>query len=340
LAERSASLKAEAAQFTIQETSFRTNLLELEKGITNRNKTVLNKEKELKEKIGKLGVYQERCEKAQVTLAEAHAEIKNLYANFRERHSRDLKEFEHLQGELPLDAKLIREQASDLREELKNLGSVNLMAVEEFAEVKERYDFLHGQLEDLRKAREDLIQVTGEIRHESAQLFLDTYEQIRTNFHTLYRRLFGGGRGELRLSEPEKVLDSGIEIYAQPPGKKLENIALLSGGERSLTAVALLFATYMVKPSPFCLLDEIDAALDENNVSRFVSTLMDFAGHSQFIVITHNKKTVTGARSLLGVTMQESGVSKVVAIRIAEEERHSDYRRTNDPHHVEESRNA
>lgn len=132
----------------------------------------------------------------------------------------------------------------------------------------------------------------------------------------MFRRLFGGGRAELRLVDPQNVLESGVEIYAQPPGKKLENITLLSGGEKTMTAISLLFATYMVRPSPFCLLDEIDAALDEQNVIRFVHTLREFANVSQYIVITHNKKTVTGAGTMLGVTMEESGVSKVITIRL------------------------
>ena len=135
----------------------------------------------------------------------------------------------------------------------------------------------------------------------------------------MFRRLFGGGRAELRLVDPKNVLSSGIDIFAQPPGKKLENIALLSGGEKTMTAVSLLFATYMVRPSPFCLLDEIDAALDEQNVLRFIHTLRDFANVSQYIVITHNKKTVSGAGTMLGVTMEESGVSKVITIRLENE---------------------
>jgi chromosome segregation protein len=173
---------------------------------------------------------------------------------------------------------------------------------------------------DLEKARKDLEDLTAEIRQESSELFLATYNRIKKNFHNMFRRLFGGGRAELRLSDSNHVLESGIEIFAQPPGKKLENIALLSGGERSMTAVALLFATYMVKPSPFCLLDEIDAALDEQNVSRFVQLLREFGSSSQFIVITHNTKTVTGASTLLGVTMEESGITKVISVRLEHEE--------------------
>jgi len=167
-------------------------------------------------------------------------------------------------------------------------------------------------------AKEHLIQVTSEIRKESAALFQKTYNEIKKNFNEVFRRMFGGGRAELKLLDPDNILESGIEIYAQPPGEKLENISLLSGGERSLTGVALLFATYKVKPSPFCILDEIDAALDEANIQRFINVLMDFGAESQFIVITHNKKTVTGAKTLLGITMQESGVSKLIAMKIGE----------------------
>jgi chromosome segregation protein len=190
------------------------------------------------------------------------------------------------------------------------------MAPEEYAEVKERYDFLSSQLADLEKARADLKRITEEIRDESAALFLDTYNKIKKNFHNMFRRLFGGGRGELRLVDPTHILESGIEIYAQPPGKKLEAISLLSGGEKTLTAIAILFATYMVRPSPFCFLDEIDAALDEQNVGRFVNLLREFGRMSQFVIITHNKKTVTGANALLGVTMEDSGVTKIIAVRL------------------------
>jgi chromosome segregation protein len=194
------------------------------------------------------------------------------------------------------------------------------MAPEEYTETKQRYDFLNNQLVDLEKARKDLEDLTAEIRQESSVLFLETYNRIKKNFHNMFRRLFGGGRAELRLSDPNHVLESGIEIFAQPPGKKLEHLSLLSGGECSMTAVALLFATYMVKPSPFCLLDEIDAALDEQNVGRFVQLLREFSDTSQFIIITHNKRTVTGAGTLLGVTMEESGITKLITVRLENEE--------------------
>jgi chromosome segregation protein len=194
------------------------------------------------------------------------------------------------------------------------------MAPEEFIEIKERYDFLSSQMADLEKAKKDLEDLTSEIRTESSDIFINTYNRIRKNFHNMFRRLFGGGRAELHLSDSNHVLESGIEIFAQPPGKKLEHISLLSGGERSMTAVALLFATYMVKPSPFCLLDEIDAALDEQNVSRFVHLLREFSDTSQFIIITHNRKTVIGAGTLLGVTMEESGITKVISVRLENDE--------------------
>jgi len=274
------------------------------------------KEKKLKEKMELLGKVQTQLEGLQLELAELKTEIRTMYDNFRDRYSRELTEFDSRTFEIKASAETLRDQLSEVREEQKKLGQVNLMAPEEFAEVKERYDFLSAQLEDLRKAREDLKTITEQIRRESTELFLDTYEKIKKNFHTMFRRLFGGGRAEIKLVDPDNVLSSGIEIYAQPPGKTLENIELLSGGERSLTAVGLLFATYMVKPSPFCILDEIDAALDESNVGRFVNLLSEFAGTSQFIVITHNKKTVTGAKALLGVTMEESGVSKIITVRL------------------------
>jgi chromosome segregation protein len=291
-------------------------LEKLEQDIARRNGDVAGKREALGRRTAELAKIQESMEKIHLDLVQSETEIKNIQDNFRETHSRDLLEFEERIFIITAPSSELREKLAASRQALRDLGQVNLMAPEEFAETKERYDFLNGQMADLEKAKKDLGKLTLELRTESAEMFMNTYNKIKKNFHNMFRRLFGGGGAELRLADPNHVLESGIEIYARPPGKKLEHISLLSGGERSMTAVALLFATYMVKPSPFCLLDEIDAALDEANVSRFVELLGEFGGSSQFIVITHNKKTVTSAGTLLGVTMEESGVTKLIAIRV------------------------
>ena len=295
-------------------------LEKLEKDIRKRNDNVASRKEVINKRMAELSKVQDALEKIHLELVQSEMEIKNIQDNFRETHSRDLLEFEERIFTITAAPALLRDKLASARAKMKDLGSVNLMAPEEFAEAKERYDFLSSQMADLEKARKDLEDLTSEIRQESSKLFLDTYNRIKKNFHNMFRRLFGGGRAELRLSDPNHVLESGIEILAQPPGKKLEHLSLLSGGECSMTAVALLFATYMVKPSPFCLLDEIDAALDEQNVGRFVQLLREFSGDSQFIIITHNKKTVTGAGTLLGVTMEESGVTKLIAVRLEHEE--------------------
>ncbi|MCL2185228.1 MAG: AAA family ATPase [Treponema sp.] len=310
----------EIANISEKTTAFTKELENLEKDIRKRNDNVAGKKIVINKRMAELSKVQEALEKIHLELVQSEMEIKNIQENFRETHSRDLLEFEERIFTITAVPSDLREKLAGARTKMKELGSVNLMAPEEFAETKQRYEFLSNQMADLEKARKDLLDLTSEIRQESSKLFLDTYNRIKKNFHNMFRRLFGGGRAELRLSDPNHVLESGIEILAQPPGKKLEHLSLLSGGECSMTAVALLFATYMVKPSPFCLLDEIDAALDEQNVGRFVHLLQEFSDTSQFIIITHNKKTVTGAGTLLGVTMEESGVTKLIAVRLENEE--------------------
>jgi chromosome segregation protein len=310
------SIDGEIADIEKRGRDLSAELDRLEKDIAIKNSDLGKRQVELKKKIDKLGMLQIDLERLHLGLAQTETEIRNVKDNFREQYGRELIEFEERMYELRTQASDLRDRLNERKQKLKDLGSVNLMAPEEYAEVKERYEFLSSQLGDLQQARDDLRRITQEIRDESAEMFLSTYNRVKKNFHNMFRRLFGGGRGELRLIDPDHVLESGIEIYAQPPGKKLENITLLSGGEKSLTAIALLLATYMVRPSPFCFLDEIDAALDEQNVVRFVNLLREFSKTSQFIVITHNKKTVAGADTLLGVTMEESGVTKVIAVRL------------------------
>ncbi|MCL2764497.1 MAG: AAA family ATPase [Treponema sp.] len=313
---RISAVQTEIAGIEEKTKAFTSELEKLEKDIRKRNDNVAGKKVVINKRMAELSKVQEALEKIHLELVQSDMEIKNIQENFRETHSRDLMEFEERTFNITASPASLREKLAASRAKIKELGSVNLMAPEEYAETKQRYDFYNNQMADLEKARKDLEDLTSEIRQESSQLFLDTYNRIKKNFHNMFRRLFGGGRAELRLSDPNHVLESGIEILAQPPGKKLEHLSLLSGGECSMTAVALLFATYMVKPSPFCLLDEIDAALDEQNVGRFIHLLREFSDTSQFIIITHNKKTTTGAGTLIGVTMQESGVTKLITARL------------------------
>ena len=292
------------------------NIGRLDNQIQEYNTSVTGKQDALKKKQEEQQKYQAMFEKLTLDLVTSENDIKNIKQNFRDTHSRDLMEFEERMYKITTPAVELRDKLAKVREEFKNLGQVNLMAPEEFGEQKERYEKLQASYDDTCKSMENMLRISEEIRSKSTEMFLDTYNKIKKNFHNMFRRLFNGGRGELRLVDPQNVLTSGIDIFAQPPGKKLENIALLSGGEKTMTAVALLFATYQVRPSPFCLLDEIDAALDDKNVTSFVQALRSFAKLSQYIVITHNKKTVMGARTMLGVTMEESGVSKIITMRL------------------------
>ena len=243
--------------------------------------------------------------------------IENVIQSFFTKYSRNLGEFQKIieEEDLPDDTLLMNE-LSEVNKELEKLGTVNYLAEDDYNAAKEQFDFYAKHLEDLNKARIDLEKVLEEIQNRAKELFLKTYNEISDNFQAMFTRLFGGGIAKLTLEDPENVLTSGIDIFAQPPGKKLVTLSLLSGGERSMTAVALLFATYQVKPSPFCILDELDAALDDKNIGYFLDVLVDFGKSSQFIIITHNKHTVTGSETLLGVTQMEAGVSTTVSYRL------------------------
>ena len=202
-----------------------------------------------------------------------------------------------------------------LRRRLNSLGGVNLEALGELEVLESRFETLHGQFQDLNEAKESLERIIHKINAESRKLFAATLNEVAENFRTLFRKLFGGGSAEIVVEEGEDLLEAGIEIVARPPGKELRSISLLSGGEKTLTCVALLLAVFKTRPSPFCVLDEVDAALDESNIQRFVEVLRDFLESTQFIVVTHSKRTMAAADTLYGVTMQESGVSKLVGVR-------------------------
>jgi chromosome segregation protein len=214
------------------------------------------------------------------------------------------------------DVEPLRAELHQLSTDLERLGPVNLLALEEYEEEKQRLDFLNEQRADLVQARDDLRRAIREINRTARQLFADTFDEVRANFQTTFRTLFEGGECDVWLADPDDPLESPIEISASPRGKRTQRIHLLSGGERALTSLALLFAIYLVKPSPFCVLDEVDAPLDEANIGRFLAMLDRFKAETQFIVVTHNPRTMEAADWIYGVTMEEPGVSSVVGVRL------------------------
>ena len=207
---------------------------------------------------------------------------------------------------------------------MKALGDVNINAIEQFKEVEERYTLLNGQHDDLVEAAEVLVGIIEELDTEMRKQFEVQFAEIRKRFDQVFKELFGGGRGTLELTEEEDILTAGIRIVAQPPGKKLQNMMQLSGGEKALTAIALLFAIQSLKPSPFCLLDEIEAALDDSNVDRYAEYLHKLTKDTQFIVITHRRGTMNAADILYGITMQEKGVSTLVSVNLLDEKEIAD----------------
>lgn len=290
---------------------------ELNKAVDESTSKQSGKENDLQKKQELQNKYQGQYEQLSISMGQTDTEIRNVKQNFLEQYSRDLMDYEEHMYTITKTPTVLKEELAKTKADLDSLGhNINPMAPEEFREVKDRYEHQEANYKDVQKSLIDLERVSQEIRAKSSETFLATYNKIKKNFHNMFRRLFNGGHAELRLEDPNNILTTGIDILAQPPGKKLESIALLSGGEKTMTAIALLFATYQVRPSPFCLLDEIDAALDDKNVSSFVTALTSFSAMSQYIVITHNKKTVMGASTMLGITMQESGVSKIIALRL------------------------
>ncbi|KKK39596.1 chromosome segregation protein SMC [Mesobacillus campisalis] len=253
----------------------------------------------------------------EVKLNRLDVELDNLIAHLREEY---LLSYEGAKEQYPLTmpAEDARRKVKLIKLAIEELGTVNLGAIEEYERVSERYEFLHEQKSDLQEAKDTLFQIIAEMDTEMKKRFDETFRAVRSHFEATFQSLFGGGRADLRLTQPDDLLNTGIELVAQPPGKKLQHLGLLSGGERALTAIALLFSILKVRPVPFCILDEVEAALDEANVYRFSQYLKRYSSETQFIVITHRKGTMEEADVLYGVTMQESGVSKLVSVRLEE----------------------
>ncbi len=248
----------------------------------------------------------------ELRISELKMRKENLVERIKEEYNVQLKR-DHTQEDFDVEG--TRARVDDIKERLRNIGPVNLLALKEYEQEKERADFLQAQRADLMKARQNLTETIDIINKTARERFLETFENVQKNFANVFKSFFEGGRASLVLREGNDPLEADIDIYAAPGGKKPQSLQLLSGGEKSLTAVSLLFAIYLVKPSPFCIFDEVDAPLDDKNVQRFASALQEFARQTQFIVVSHNKLTMRAADQLYGVTMQEEGVSKVVSVK-------------------------
>ncbi len=257
----------------------------------------------------------EQVSKLQVSETEVRLRLQHLADGVFDRHNVRLEDLP-IDEEASVDLEERERRQADLRTQIERLGEVSVTAIEEYQELSERYRFLTEQSEDLRAAIESLQNAIQKINRTSRKLFVETFEKVAAKFEETFPRLFKGGRAKLVLAEAEDVLESGVEIIAQPLGKRLQNVSLLSGGEQTLTAVSLLFAIFQVKPSPFFLLDEVDAALDDANVERFNALLRAMTERSQFLTITHNKATIELADTLYGITMEDPGVSKVVSVKL------------------------
>ncbi|TRZ94411.1 hypothetical protein D4R78_06495 [bacterium] len=243
----------------------------------------------------------------------------SLKERIRQSYRIELEDISEIPEDTASGIDTLKAEIEKLKEKLDSYGTVNLVAIEEYDELKKRYDFLVQQQGDLTSAKQALQEVILKINRTTKKMFLETFEKVKEEFRNYFRLLFNGGDAQVFLIDENDPLESGIEIICRPPGKKLQNVLLLSGGEKSMSAIALIFAIFKVKPSPFCILDEIDAALDEANVDRFSRILHEFVKQSQFIVITHNKKTITNANVMYGITMEESGVSKIVSVKFAKD---------------------
>jgi chromosome segregation protein len=261
---------------------------------------------------------QARMNDAKLHLEQARMKEFHLTEQIRERYILDLAEIAERYRDREGDVKEAEATLKDLREKVARIGDVNLSAIEEYDEVAKRYEFLSKQQQDLIDAKEQLKKVIDRINRICAKRFRETFEQVNERFTKVFPVLFGGGEASLILVEDPEKGEMGIDIVSKPPGKKMQNVTLLSGGEKALTAVSLIFSIFLVKPSPYCLLDEVDAPLDDANVFRFNDLVKEMAKRSQIIVVTHNKYTMEVASKLYGVTMQEKGVSKMVSVNLGD----------------------
>ncbi|MGO8701987.1 MAG: chromosome segregation protein SMC [Limisphaerales bacterium] len=328
--------KIEALRHEREQVSLRTTqLLTEQEGIEAQ---ITEADGGLREQRQSLNAFQQQRGALEVEVAQKNMAVQNLRDRIREKYQSNLDDVrgecititladegparvqtltpeEMAQSGVATDWEEVARQVASLQERIDEMGPVNLVAIAEYEETEQRFQFLTKQNDDLVQAKAQLLEVINRINTQTRQMFTETFEKIRDNFRVLFVEIFGGGKADLTLTDNGDVLEAGIDILARPPGKQLQSISLLSGGEQTMTAVSLLFSIYQVKPSPFCVLDELDAPLDESNINRFIRVLQRFLVHSQFVIITHNKRTIGMADVLYGVTMQEHGVSKLVSVK-------------------------
>lgn len=290
---------------------------QIHKKIELENEDLINNESSLKNNNQEYNKAQEELKSHEIKVNRLDVKIDNLLNILTNDYSISYEKAKE-KYILEIDSDEARSIVSTLKREIKSLGDVNVGAIEEYDRVKERYEFLNKQKEDLTNAENVLLEIITEMDDIMKDKFSSTFNKIKEAFNETFRKLFNGGKAELKLTDPSNILETGIDIIALPPGKKLQHISLLSGGEKTLTAIALLFSILKVRPVPFCILDEVEAALDEVNVDNFGKYLKKFKGDTQFIIITHKKKTMEYADVLYGITMQESGVSKLVSVKLEE----------------------
>jgi chromosome segregation protein len=330
------------ARSTIENSAQRTEELELElkslfenrEKLTQRQSSlrtvqsevmarVNQKEKQTREVRDAREAVLEEMHQLEIRLNSTDSEIKGIRDRILEEYEIDINTVQADRPDESISDDQARQHLQEQKEKLKKFGAVNLLALEEYQEAFDREKFLGEQLTDLETAKRDLQTTINKINQTARQLFFETFNQVRQNFQGLFVELFKGGEADIRLEDPSDPLDSNIEITARPQGKKILSITQMSGGERALTAISLLFSLYLVKPSPFCILDEIDAPLDDANCHRFLRIIRNFSKHTQFITITHNKITMEAADNLYGVTMQEPGISQLVAVKFTEEDEYT-----------------
>ena len=292
---------------------FRKEITERKEVIDSVQQELLSTEHGLKQLRQQIEAISQRTSELDIRRAEHKVKIENLSENIRQNYGLEID---------GLDVEPLTEEDEkrliELREKIQELGPVNLGTLEEYEELRTRYEFLNNQQDDLNRSIAELEEAIGKINATTRKKLRDAFDSLKIKFSEVFITLFGGGRAELVMTDEHNILETGIDIIAQPPGKRLQNINLLSGGEKTLTALSLLFASFLIKPTPLCILDEADSALDEMNTDKFANMVKDFSRDTQFIVVTHNRNTMSVADYIYGITMEEAGVSKVISMQLVE----------------------